>query len=194
VNAHKAARRLRLICALGLVGLAAQYCVPKKPEFVRYSISPTAYRYTTDDVFPNAFEKRVYPSAYDRVRAAAIEVLSQRGVIVGLNSGDGTVIALSHGKYGAYFNTIVAVGIRRIGESNTEVRLAWVRPGTEKCAVLTIDKSKPKPPTTPGKLLTPLESSQYAALEVGGEFLEQLGTHLYGIEKWRGRYLKNAGP
>jgi len=157
-------------------------------------MSPNAYRYTTDDVFPNAFEKRVYPSAHDQVRAAAIEVLSQRGAIVGLNSGDGTVVAVSHGKYGAYFNTIVAVGIRRTGESNTEVGLAWVRPGTEKCAVLTIDKSKPRPPTTPGKLLPPLESSQYEALEVGGEFLEQLGSQLYGIEKWRGRYLKNASP
>lgn len=178
------------IIFIGLLALCSG-CTMKgvtPAEMPPYVIESGGHAFEVKEVTSSAFRIESYPFRYDDVKKAIIELLTQRGVIVGGQERKGYVLVLGYPMPGIPQDSLVAVAVNNVSRGRTDVAFAWVEPGSEKCTGLAREPAFLL--ETEKSQLTAFERSQLVAVQFGEEISQQLGTHLYGPAKWKEKFFK----
>lgn len=168
---------------------ALMSCAKKTVEPVKYhyAVVKGTYYCSSDKIKDTAFQKKILNQRYEDVRAAAVDVLSQRGAILEIEEKDNhTTFVSAFGQLGTFYNALIAFHIVTYNRRLTVVTASWIDPQNLQCTEIitdrrTLTESSIEP-------LTPLEQRQALALMVGTEFFMQLSTQLEGPLKWHKKF------
>jgi hypothetical protein len=178
-----------IICMIAFFGCGAKKTRLEPKYHYPYSYAEGEFSCSIEEAIKNAFNKEMYAAPYEAVRTASLEILSQRGAIVSADFAEShMVIVISHVQFGTYYNSLVAVGVKKQDDKSTQISVSWIDPKNRTCHNLMQNKSELE--KSSGDSLAPLEHRQYDAVIFGKEFLEQLSAKLFGLERWRKKFWK----
>jgi len=177
------------ICIIVFSGCGEKKTILEPKYHYPYSYKEGEFSCSIEEAVESAFRKEIYAAPYKAVRAATLEILSQRGAIVSADFAEShMMIVLSHFQFGTFYNSLVAVGLVKNDDKSTQITVSWIDPKNHICHNLM--RSKTELEKSKGESLAPLEGRQYDAVMFGKEFLEQLSAKLFGLERWRKKFWK----
>ena len=153
----------------------------------QYEVIKGRYNCSFKEIRNCALEKRIYKKSFAEVRGAAVQVMSQRGVILEINQSDSDAVIVSgYGQLGTFHNALIAIGIMQYKNRLTEVAAAWIDPQSSQCTEVKIDRDELSEKSF--ESFDPSQQRQALAFTVGSEFMMQLSTQLYGPLNWHKKF------